>query len=77
MGEYFLKILMFSIEKGVCNIFLGVQWLQIVVLVTMDFNHLYKKFTKDAHKHNIKRITSSSVKFMTSQCLEKSMNKNY
>jgi hypothetical protein len=37
MGDYSLKPHMFSIEMGGPNIILGVEWLQTLGLITMDF----------------------------------------
>jgi hypothetical protein len=37
MGDYFLKVHMFTIEMGGCDIFLSVEWLRTLIPTTMDF----------------------------------------
>jgi hypothetical protein len=44
MGDYSLKTHMFSIEMGGCDIVLGVEWLQTLGPITMDFCELYMSF---------------------------------
>jgi hypothetical protein len=44
MGDYSLKTHMFSIEMGGCDIVLGVEWLQTLGPITMDFHELYMSF---------------------------------
>jgi hypothetical protein len=53
---YFLKSNMFYIEMEGCDIVLGVEWLQTLGLVTMDFKELYMSFNKDDHKYTLKGI---------------------
>jgi hypothetical protein len=42
--EYSLKTHMFSIEMGGFEIFLGVEWLQTLGPITVDFHELYMSF---------------------------------
>jgi hypothetical protein len=44
IGDYSLKYNMFCIEMGGCDIVLGVEWLQTLGPITMDFRELYMSF---------------------------------
>ena len=53
MGDYNLKTHMFSISMGGCDIVLGVEWLQILGPITMDYQELYMSFTQEAHPYTL------------------------
>ena len=44
IGHYQLKSHMFSIDMGGCDIVLGVEWLQILGPILMDFKELTMQF---------------------------------
>jgi hypothetical protein len=41
MGEYFLDIPMISIKMGGVDVVLGVQWLQSLVTMTLNFQDIF------------------------------------
>jgi hypothetical protein len=53
MGDYHLKIQMFSIATGGCDVVLGVEWIRTLGPITMDYQELYMSFTKDAHPYTL------------------------
>jgi hypothetical protein len=44
IGQYHLKYYMFFINMPVCDIVLGVEWLHILIPITMDFQKLTMQF---------------------------------
>jgi hypothetical protein len=46
MGDYQLKIHLFSIDMGGCDIVFGAECLHMLGPLTMDFKELYTSFTK-------------------------------
>ena len=45
MGEYVLNNLMLSIQMGVVDVLLGVQWLQSLGTIAFNFQELFMKFS--------------------------------
>lgn len=60
MGDCHLKNHMFSINMGGCDIMLGVEWLETLGPITMDFKELYMRFVQDSHNHTLKGIQAAS-----------------
>lgn len=51
MGDYHLKTHMFSIDMKGCDIVLGVEWIHILGMITMDFKEIYMIFFKESPTH--------------------------
>lgn len=62
MGNYHLKTHMFAIEMGGYDMVLKEKWLCTFGPITVDFNDLYRSFTKQGKKHTLKGLTSGPLK---------------
>jgi hypothetical protein len=67
IGDYSLKSHMFSIEMGGCDIVLGVEWLQTLGPITMDFKELYMSFQKVGCRYTFQGIIEGSLEIINSQ----------
>jgi hypothetical protein len=47
MGEYLLDSPMISIKMGVVDVVLGVQWLQSLGKVALNFQYLFMRFSSE------------------------------
>jgi hypothetical protein len=75
MGYYHLKIHMFSIAMGGCDIVLGVKWLRTLRQITMGYQELYMRFTQEAHTYTFQGLQASSPKIIISHRMEKMLKK--
>lgn len=71
MRDYHLKIHMFSIDMGGCDIVFGVEWLRTLNPITMDFKELYMSFVKDSHTHTLQGIKANPLEIISSHHMEK------
>jgi hypothetical protein len=56
LGNYHLKTHMFVVDINGCDTLLGIEWLRILGLVTMDFKESYMRFIKDSETHTLEAI---------------------
>jgi hypothetical protein len=56
MGEYFLDNPMISIEMGGSHVVLGVEWLQSLGIMALNFQDIFMRFSSDG-----KEIFLSSI----------------
>ena len=47
IDKYHLKYHMFSIDMGICDIVLGVEWLHTLKTILMDFKELTMQFQQE------------------------------
>jgi hypothetical protein len=66
LEDYFFKSNMTSIEMGGYDVVMGVEWMHILGLITMDIKELYISINKEYHKHTLKGIHASSPKIISS-----------
>jgi hypothetical protein len=77
MEEYQFKSHMFAIEMGGRDVVLGVEYLQALGPITMDFKELYMSFTKEGHQDTLKGLKSGSSEILSSHCMEKLLKKEH
>jgi hypothetical protein len=77
MGDYALKNHMFFIAMGGCDIFLGVEWMRTLGLITIDYQELYMRFTLEAHTYTLHGLHVRSPKIIISHIMEKLLKKGH
>ena len=77
MGDYHLKIHMFSIFIGGCDIVLGVEWIHTLGPITMDYQELYMSFTQYAQTYTLKGLQYGSPEIISSHWMEKLLKKGH
>jgi hypothetical protein len=77
IGDYHLKSHIFSIDMGVCDIVLGVEWLRNLGPILMDFQELTMKFDQEGHQYNFQGITVGSPEIISSHRMEKLLKKGH
>jgi hypothetical protein len=75
LEDYFFKSNMTSIEMGCYDVVMGVEWLHILGLITMDIKELYMSINKEDHKHTLKGLYASSPKIISSHYIGKLLKK--
>jgi hypothetical protein len=75
LEDYFFKSNMTSIEMGGYDVVMGVEWLHIPGLITMDIKELYMSINKEDHKHTLKGLHASSPKIIISCYIGKLLKK--
>jgi hypothetical protein len=75
IGEYYLKTHMFTIDMGGYDVVVGVEWLDTLGPITLDFKDFYMSLNKEGWKHTIKGITSNFLEMTTSHWMEKLLKK--
>jgi hypothetical protein len=61
IGDYHLKLHMFSIDMGGCDIVLGADWLRTLGPILMDFKELTMQFNQKGQKYNFQGIIVGSL----------------
>jgi hypothetical protein len=56
MGEYFLDSSMISIQMGGVDVVLGVQWLQSLGIVVINFQDIFMMFSSDGKEIDLRGI---------------------
>jgi len=54
LGDYQLKTHMLTIYMGGCDMVLGIEWIQILEPITMDFKELYLSISQGLYTHTLK-----------------------
>ena len=75
--DYQFKNHMFESNMSGCDMLLGVEYLQTLVIVIMDFKELYLSFTKESHNTPSKSLQSGYSKIIISHHMEKLLKKGY
>ena len=53
LGYHHFKTHSLAIDMGGGDIFLGLEWLHTLGLVTMEFNEIYLRFNQNSHTHTL------------------------
>jgi hypothetical protein len=77
IGQYHMKSHMFSIDMGDCDIVLGVEWLQTLDPILMDFKELTMQFHLEGQQYQFQGITVGSPEIISSHCMEKLLKKGH
>jgi hypothetical protein len=77
IGHYQLKTHMFSIDMGVCDIVLGVEWLRTLGPILMDFKELTMQFQQEGQRYQFQGITVGSPEIISSHRMEKIIKKGH
>jgi hypothetical protein len=75
IGQYNMKYHMFSIHMGGCDILLSVEWLRIIVPITMDFKELTMQFQQEVKYYKFQGITAGYPEIISSHHMEKLLKK--
>ena len=54
LGDYHLKTHMVTIYMGGCDMVLGVEWIQSLGPITIDFKELYLSISQASYTHTLK-----------------------
>jgi hypothetical protein len=66
MGEYFLDSPMISIQMGGADVVLGVQWLQSLGTMALNFQDIFMIFSSDGKKIDLIGIQGKPSKVISS-----------
>jgi hypothetical protein len=66
---------MFAIDKGGCDIVLGVEWLRTLGPILMDFKDLTMQFQHEGQQYKFQGITTGSPEIISSHRMEKILKK--
>ena len=77
MGDYHLKVHMFAINMGGCDIVLGAEWLRAPDPITMDFQELYMNFKQNDHTRTIRGLQAGAPSIISSHRTEKLLKKGH
>jgi hypothetical protein len=77
IGHYQLKSHMFSIDMGGCDIVLGVEWIQTLGPILMDFKELTMQFEHEEKKYQLQGIIVGSPEIISSHHMENILNKGH
>ena len=72
MGDYHMKTHMFSISMGGCDIVLGVEWIHILGMITMDYQELDMIFMQESHPYTLRSLQEGSPEIISSHRWNKS-----
>eukprot|EP00253_Pinus_taeda_P034658 PITA_34658 len=71
MGDYQLKIHIFAIQMGGCDIVLGAKWIRTLGPITMDFQEIYMSFKKKNSTHTLRGLQAGAPSIISSHRMEK------
>eukprot|EP00253_Pinus_taeda_P026265 PITA_26265 len=77
MWDYQLKIHMFAIHMGGCDIFLGAEWLRTLGPIIMDFQELYMSFKQNNSTHTLHGLQAVAPSIISSHRMEKLLKKGH
>jgi hypothetical protein len=77
IGNYNLKYHMFSIDMGICDIVLGVEWLRTLGPILMDFKELTMQFQQNVQRYQFQGLIVGSPKIISSHCMENILKKEH
>ena len=77
IGEYVLNILILAIPIGGVDVVLGVQWLQSLGMVALNFLELFMKFSLDGKELELRGITVKPINLKISHGMKKLLKKGH
>jgi hypothetical protein len=77
MGQYLLDSPMIAIQMGVDDVVSGVQWLQSLGMMALDFQKLFNIFFSKGKKIELKGIQRKPYKVISSNSMKKFLNKGH
>jgi hypothetical protein len=69
MGEYFLDIPMISIQMGGTDVVLGVQWLQSLGIMCLNFQYIFMRFSSNGKEIELRGIQGKPSKVIRSNSM--------
>jgi hypothetical protein len=76
-GDYFLDIPMISIQMGSVDVVLGVQWLQSLGTMALNFQDLFMIFSLEGNKIELRGIQGKPSKVINSNSMKKLLEKGH
>ena len=76
MGEYLLTTPMIAIQMGGADVVLGVQWLQSLGTIALNFHELFMKFFSEGREIVLKGIQAKPPKIISSNSMTKLLRKS-
>jgi hypothetical protein len=70
MGEYFLDSPMISIQMGGVDVVLGVQWLQSLGTMALNFQDLFMRFSSEGKEIELRGIQGKPSKVISSNSMK-------
>jgi hypothetical protein len=77
LGEYLLDSPMISIQMGGVDVVLGVQWLQSLGTMTLNFQVLFMRFSLEGKEIEIRSIQGKPSKVIISNSMKKLLKKRH
>jgi hypothetical protein len=77
MGEYLLDNSMISIQMGGANVVLGVQWLQSLGTMALNFQDLFLGFSLEGKEIDLRGIQGKHSKVISSNSMKKLLKKEH
>ena len=77
MGEYLLDSLMISIQMGGIDVVLGLQWLQSLGKMALNFKDILMIFSLDGKEIELRGIKGKSPKVINSNIMTKLLKKGH
>lgn len=77
IGQYHLKSHMFAIDMGGCDIVLGVEWLQTLDPILIDFKELTMQFQQKGQQYKFQGIIAGSPEIINSHRMENLLKKGH
>jgi len=77
IGEYFLDGPMISIQMGGANVVLGVQWLQYLGTMALNFQDLFMRFSSEGKEIELRGIQGNPSKVIISNNMKKLLKRGH
>jgi hypothetical protein len=75
MGEYLLDHPMIVIQMGCVDVILGVQWLQSLGIIALNFEEIFMRFSSEDKEIELKGIQGKLSKVISSSSTKKLFKK--
>jgi hypothetical protein len=76
MGEYLLDSPMIAIQMGGVDVVLGVQWLQSLGTMALNFQELFMRFSSEGKEIELRGIQGKPSKVISSNNMTKLLKKD-
>jgi hypothetical protein len=77
MGEYLLDSPMISFQMGVVDLILGVQWLQSLGTMALNFQNIFMIFSSKGKEMELRGIQGKPSKVISSNSMKKLLKKGH